>query len=80
MRPDQKPQLPRIAPHQAIDAVGGDRVLQSAGAVVADRPEQRAALVETMPGDVEIVVDQSMGARMQWQIAGLATLAGDLGV
>ena len=42
MRADQKPQLPRIAPHQPIDAVRGDRVFQPAGAVVADRPEQRA--------------------------------------
>jgi hypothetical protein len=42
MRADQKPERPRITPHQAIDAVRGDRVLHSAGAVVADRPEQRA--------------------------------------
>ena len=45
----QKPKLPRIAPHQAIDAVRGDRIFQSAGAVVADRPEQRAAVVEGHP-------------------------------
>ena len=30
-----------------------------------------------MPGDVEIIVDESMGAGMQRQIARLAALAGD---
>jgi hypothetical protein len=50
MRADQKPQLPRIAPHQAIDAVRGDRVLQPSGAVVADGPKQRAGFVEPVPG------------------------------
>jgi hypothetical protein len=70
VRADQKPKLSRIAPHQAIDAVRGDRVFQTAGAVVADRPEQRAGLVEPMPGGVEVIVDQSMGAGMQRQIAG----------
>jgi hypothetical protein len=50
MRADH--QLPGIAPHQAIDAIRGDRVLHSSGAVVADRPEQRAAFGEAVPGDV----------------------------
>ena len=40
-------------------------------------PEQRAGLVEPLPGGVEIVVDQSVGAGMQRQIADLAALAGD---
>ena len=64
---DQKPKLPRIAPHQTIDAVRSDRALQPAGVVVADRPEQRAGLVEGMPDGVEIVVDQAVGAGMQRQ-------------
>ena len=57
MRADQKSQLPRITPHQSIDAM--------AGAVVADGPEQRAAVVEAVTGGVEIVVDQSMSAGTQ---------------
>ena len=77
VRADQKPQLPRIAPHQSIDAVGGNRALQPSGAVVADRPEQRAAVIEAVPGGVEVVVDQSMRARIQRQIARLAAFAGD---
>src|SRR5271165_6670749 len=44
------------------DAVRGDRRFQPPGAVVADRPEQRAPFVEAMPGRVEVVVDQPMGA------------------
>jgi hypothetical protein len=67
MRADQKTKLPRIAPHQTIDAVRSDRALQPAGVVVADRPEQRAGLVEGMPDGVEIVVDQAVGAGMQRQ-------------
>ena len=73
-----KTPTPRIAPHQAIYAVRGDRVLHSAGAVVADG--RNSAPVAAVPGDVEIVVDQSMSARMQRQIAGLAALAGDFQV
>ena len=76
MRADQKPKLPRIAPHQTIDAVRSDRALQPAGVVVADRPEQRAGLVEGMPDGVEIVVDQAVGAGMQRQIPRLAAFAG----
>ena len=52
MRADQKPQLPRVTPHQSIDAVRGDRVLQSASAVVANRPEQCAGFVKAVPGGV----------------------------
>jgi len=72
MRADQKPQRPRIAPHQSIDAIGSDRAFQSSGAVVADRSEQRAAVIEAMAGDIEIVVDQPVGAGMERQIARLA--------
>src|SRR5271165_2283039 len=55
MRADLEAELRRIAPHQAIDAVGGDRALQPSGAVVADRPEQRAVVIEAVAGGVEIV-------------------------
>src|SRR5271170_7286688 len=76
MRADLEADLRRIDPHEAIDAIRGDCVLQPPGAVVAHGAEQRAALVEPMPGGVEIVVDQPLGAWMQRQIAGLAALAG----
>ena len=42
MRADLEPELRRIGPHQPVDAVRGDRAFRAAGAVVADRPEQRA--------------------------------------
>ena len=61
-------------PSAVIDA------FQPPGAVVADRPEQRAGLVEAVPGGVEVVVDQPMGAGVQRQIARLAALAGDFQV
>jgi hypothetical protein len=49
-------------------------------AVVTYWAEQRAALVEAVTAGVEIVVDQSVRARMQRQIARLAALARDFQV
>ncbi len=66
MRADQKPQLPGIAPHQSIDAVRGDRVFKPSGAIVADRPEQRAGLVSAVTGGVEIVVDEAGTNETPW--------------
>ena len=43
MRADLEPELRRVGAHQLIDAVRRDRLVEPAGAVVADRPEQRAA-------------------------------------
>ena len=50
MRAYQKPQMSRITPHLATDAVRGDRVLQSAAAVVADRAGTARRLVVAVPG------------------------------
>jgi hypothetical protein len=80
MGADREAELRRIGSHQLVDAIRGDRRFQPPGAVVADRPEQRAGLVGAVAGGVEVVVDQSMGARMQRQIARLAALAGDFQV
>ena len=77
MRADLEPELRRVGPHQPVNAVRRDRPFKPARAVVSDRPEQRAVLVEAVPGGVEIVVNQSVCARMQRQIARLAALAGD---
>lgn len=65
-----------VAAHQAIHAVRRDRAFLAAGAVVADRPEQRAAVVEAVAGRVEIVADEAVRPWMQRQITGLAAFAG----
>ena len=80
VRADQEPQFSGIAAHQAIDPVGRDRGFEPSGAVVADRPEQCAGLVETVPGGVEIVVDQTVRARVQRHVARLTAFAGHLQV
>ena len=56
---------------------GVERLVEAAGAVVADRPEQRAVLVLAVAGGLEVVVDQRVGAGMQRQIARLLAFAGD---
>jgi hypothetical protein len=48
MGADRKAELRGIASHQLVDAVRGDSRFQPPGAVVADRPEQRAGLVEAV--------------------------------
>ena len=60
---DLEAELGRIPPHQLVDAIGSERLLELAGAVVADRPEQRAVLVLAVPGGLEVIVDQLVGAR-----------------
>ncbi len=74
MRADLKAELRRVAPHQPIDAIGGDRPFKASRAVVAHRPKQRSCLIGAVPGCLEIVVDQPIGARMQRHIARLADL------
>ena len=64
------------SPHQLVDAVRGDRVLEPSGAVVADRPKQRTVVVSAMTSGVEVIVDQPVGARMQRQISHLVAFAG----
>ena len=78
MRADLEPELRRVGPHQLVDAVRRDRPFEPAGAVVADRPEQRAVFVGAVPGGGEVVVDERVGAGMQRQIARLAAFAGHL--
>jgi hypothetical protein len=48
-----------------------------AGAVVPDRPEQRAVIVPAVAGRLEVIVDQFVGAWVQRQIPRLLALAGD---
>src|SRR5208282_3779235 len=66
MRADLEPELSRVGPHQPVNAVRRDRPFEPAGAVVADRTEQRAAFIGPMTGGVEIVVNERVGPRMQW--------------
>jgi hypothetical protein len=50
---------------QLVNHVWIERLIEAAGAVVADRPEQRAVLVFAVPGGLKVVMDQRVGARMQ---------------
>ena len=53
---------------------------EAAGAVVLERAEQRAVLILAVPGGVEVIVDQRVGAGVQRQIPRFFALAGDLQV
>src|SRR5271167_2785173 len=76
MRANLESQLSGVGAHQLVNAVWRDRLIKPAGGVVADRPEQRAAVVAAVPGRVEIFVNEGVRAWMQRQIAVLAAFAG----
>jgi hypothetical protein len=76
MGADLKPKQRRIRAHQPVDAISGDRIAKLAGAVVAGWAEQRTIFIGAVPGDIEIVMDQGMGAGMQRHITGFAAFAG----
>src|SRR5689334_22905035 len=77
MRPGLEAESLRVAAHELVDAVGGDRLSEDAGRVVAHRPEQRPFPLVSMSRRFQIFVHQPDGARMQRDIADLAALAGD---
>jgi hypothetical protein len=60
--------------------VCGDRLIERAGGVVLDRPEQRTVFVGAVPGGLKVIVDERGCAGMQRQIPGFAALAGHLEV
>ena len=67
MRADLETERSRVGAHQPVDAVGRDRPVQLAGAVVAQRAEQRAGIVRAVPGRLNIFVNGGVGAGMQRQ-------------
>ncbi len=67
MSADLEPELRRVGPHQPVNSVRRDRSFKLAGAIVADRTEQRAAFISAVTGRVEVVVDKPVGPRMQRQ-------------
>ncbi len=75
MSADLKPKLRRVGPHQSVNAVRRDRLFKPAGAVVADRTEQRAAFVHAVTGGVQVIVNERVGAGMQREVACLAAFA-----
>jgi hypothetical protein len=93
MGADLKSELCRIRLHEHINAVRSDRpfeppppvgrIISAARlflpirAVTADRTEQRTVFIGAVPGGVEIVVNERVGAGMQRKIARLAAFAGD---
>ena len=71
-------ELPGVDAHQLVDAVRRDRVVELAGAVVADRPEQQAVFLRAVARGLKVVVNESLGAGVQRQIRCLAAFAGYL--
>jgi hypothetical protein len=55
MGADLEAELRRISPHQPIDHVGIECLVDPAGAVVADRPEQSAVVVGAVAGCLEVI-------------------------
>src|SRR3954447_19379078 len=76
MRANLEAERGRVGAYQSVDAIGRDRPVQLAGAIVAHRPEQRAGIVLAVPGRLEIFVNERMSAGMQRQITHLAAFAG----
>src|SRR5262249_7999192 len=76
--PDFEPQPRGVGSHEQIYAVRCERALEGLAAVVFDWAEQRAVvLIEGVAGCIEIVVNESIGARMEREISRLLALAGD---
>ena len=80
MRTDHELELRRVGSHQFVDAVRRDRLDALAGAVVTDRPKQRAVLIRAVAGGLKVVMNEGLGAGMQRQIPRLAAFAGHLEV
>ena len=76
MRADLETQRRRIGPYQLVNPVWRDRTIELAGGVVLHRPEQRTIFIGAVPGGVEIIVDEAIGAGMQRHVARLAAFAG----
>src|SRR3954447_21440029 len=64
MRADLKSERGRVGAHQLVNAIGRNRLIQLAGSVVANWPEQRAAIVLAVPGCLKIVVNERMSTGM----------------
>ena len=73
---DFKTKLCRLSARQLIDAVWCDRLVELPRGVVADRPEQGAAVVFAVAGGDEVFMNERMRAGMQRQITPLAAYAG----
>ena len=78
MRADLKTERGRVGAHQLVNTVRRDRLVEPTGGVVANRPEQRAAIVLAVSGGFKIFMNERMSAGMQRHIAGLAAFAGHL--
>jgi hypothetical protein len=75
MGADPEAELRGISPDEQINAIRRDGFVEPAVAVVADRPEQGAVFVSAMSGELEVIVYERVGARVQRQIACLLALA-----
>jgi len=58
VRADPKSELGRVSAHQLINAVRRDRFVALARGVVADRPEQGAAVVFAVAGGDEVFMNE----------------------
>jgi hypothetical protein len=77
MRANLETQPECVPPHELVDPVGGNGIVEPAGAVVADRTEEGALGVGRMARLVKIVIEEGLGAGMQGDVPRLAALAMD---
>jgi hypothetical protein len=56
-------EIGRTAAHDFVDGIRRERLLEAAGAVVLARTEQGSVLVLAVPGGLEVIVDELVGAR-----------------
>jgi hypothetical protein len=75
VRANLETELRGVDAHQLVDAVRCDRVIELAGAVVADRPKQRTAFVRAVARGLKVVVNEGLGARMPRQMPRLAAFS-----
>jgi hypothetical protein len=75
MGADFEAEIPGIFLHQLLDHVRRERPVELAGAVVADRAEQRAIVVRAVPGGLDVIVNELVACQMELHIAHLVALS-----
>ena len=77
MGADFQPEPQRIPPHELVDPVRRDGVVESASSIVAHRTEEGTLGVGGVVSLVQVVIEELVGPGVQRQVAGLAAFAMD---
>jgi hypothetical protein len=68
MGADVEAELRGIGRDERVNAIRRDGFVEPTAAVVADRPKEGAGLLSTMPGGLEVIVNESDGAASRCRI------------